>query len=229
MEVAAAAGRWLGSGTLRLADETLQRFLIWCGVDLRLPVQFHVGYGDSDVDLHRCNPLLLTPLLVVAFGMVPGGWIFASANLAFKASKLSHITGLARMFSLQNLTELLKSLLKMAVLLGVAWYLLLDALPQLIALQRSDIRSAIGGALGLLFDTLIGLLAVFVFFALLDIPLQRFLFRKRMRMTKQERREEHKTQEGRPEVKARIRQVQRQLLQRLPQCAGLRPLFRHSR
>ena len=67
-EVAAAAGRWLaaqttGSGPPRIADETLQRFLIWCGVDLGLPVQFHVGYGDSDVDLHRCNPLLLTPLL----------------------------------------------------------------------------------------------------------------------------------------------------------------------
>ncbi len=65
-EVAAAAGRWLAScrtGPPRLAEETLQRFLIWCGVDLRLPVQFHVGYGDSDVDLHRCNPLLLTPLL----------------------------------------------------------------------------------------------------------------------------------------------------------------------
>ena len=69
-EVTAAAGRWLGSseasgpsGSPRVADETLQRFLIWCGVDLRLPVQFHVGYGDSDVDLHRCNPLLLTPLL----------------------------------------------------------------------------------------------------------------------------------------------------------------------
>jgi hypothetical protein len=70
-EVTAAAGRWLaagagrtgGSGAPRLAEETLQRFLIWCGVDLRLPVQFHVGYGDSDIDLHRCNPLLLTPLL----------------------------------------------------------------------------------------------------------------------------------------------------------------------
>jgi uncharacterized protein len=70
-EVTAAAGRWLaagagragGAGAPRLAEETLQRFLIWCGVDLRLPVQFHVGYGDSDVDLHRCNPLLLTPLL----------------------------------------------------------------------------------------------------------------------------------------------------------------------
>ena len=67
-EVAAAAGRWLaaqatGSGPPRIADETLQRFLIWCGVDLGLPVQFHVGYGDSDVDLDRCNPVLLTPLL----------------------------------------------------------------------------------------------------------------------------------------------------------------------
>jgi uncharacterized protein len=69
-EVTAAAGRWLAAsaglpstGPPRLADETVARFLVWCGVDLRLPVQFHVGYGDSDVDLHRCNPLLLTPLL----------------------------------------------------------------------------------------------------------------------------------------------------------------------
>jgi predicted TIM-barrel fold metal-dependent hydrolase len=65
-EVTAAAGRWLAEqegGPYRLAAETLQRFLIWCGVDLGLPIQFHVGYGDSDVDLHRCNPLLLTPLL----------------------------------------------------------------------------------------------------------------------------------------------------------------------
>jgi uncharacterized protein len=64
-EVTTAAGHWLASqaGAPRIADETLQRFLIWCGVDLGLPVQFHVGYGDNDVDLHRCNPLLLTPLL----------------------------------------------------------------------------------------------------------------------------------------------------------------------
>ncbi len=67
-EVATAAEGWLAGRTAesappRLADETLARFLIWCGVDLGLPVQFHVGYGDSDVDLHRCNPLLLTPLL----------------------------------------------------------------------------------------------------------------------------------------------------------------------
>lgn len=66
-EVAEAAGRWLAKvGTddeVRLVDEVLHRFLIWTAIDLRLPVQLHVGYGDSDVDLHRCDPLLLTDLL----------------------------------------------------------------------------------------------------------------------------------------------------------------------
>jgi len=77
-EVAEAAGRWLGSAgghsgagghpgaggqPGRLADPVLHRFLIWCGADLGLPIQFHVGYGDRDVDLRRGNPLLLTDLL----------------------------------------------------------------------------------------------------------------------------------------------------------------------
>jgi hypothetical protein len=74
-EVVAAVSRWIGAtdkagrddgvpGTPpRLADEVLHRFFIWCGADLGLPIQFHVGYGDRDVDLHQCNPLLLTGLL----------------------------------------------------------------------------------------------------------------------------------------------------------------------
>ena len=55
---------------------------------------------------------------------------------------------------------------------------------------------------------------IFVVFSFIDIPLQRYFFLKKMRMTKQERKEEHKNQEGRPEVKARIKQLQRQMLQR---------------
>ncbi|MDQ7802424.1 amidohydrolase family protein [Amycolatopsis sp. A133] len=62
-EVEAAAGRWLAAGGTRLADEVLHRHLVFTGLDLGLPVQFHAGYGDADVDLHRCDPLLLTGLL----------------------------------------------------------------------------------------------------------------------------------------------------------------------
>ena len=63
-EVSRAAGALLAGGARpRIADPVLHRFLVWSGIDLGLPVQFHVGYGDADVDLHRGDPLLLTDLL----------------------------------------------------------------------------------------------------------------------------------------------------------------------
>ncbi|MDV3443103.1 EscU/YscU/HrcU family type III secretion system export apparatus switch protein, partial [Pseudomonas otitidis] len=77
-----------------------------------------------------------------------------------------------------------------------------------------DTLGAITGALRLMGDTALALVAVFVVFAVLDVPLQRFFFLRKQRMTRQERKEEHKQQEGRPEVKGRIRQLQRQMAQR---------------
>ncbi|MGH3097369.1 MAG: amidohydrolase family protein [Streptosporangiales bacterium] len=67
MEVVSAAGHWLrqvarGAGP-RLADPVLLRALVWAGVERGLPLQFHVGYGDPDLDLHRCDPLHLTGFL----------------------------------------------------------------------------------------------------------------------------------------------------------------------
>ncbi|NUT02956.1 MAG: amidohydrolase family protein [Hamadaea sp.] len=66
-EVTAAAGLALATigrgGPARIADETLHRFLVWTAVDLGLPVQFHTGFGDPDLNLHQANPTLLTPLL----------------------------------------------------------------------------------------------------------------------------------------------------------------------
>lgn len=64
-EVVRAAGQWLrtaeGSGSFRVDDPVLLRFLLWSGVDRGLPVQLHTGYGDPDLRLDRCDPLRLTP------------------------------------------------------------------------------------------------------------------------------------------------------------------------
>ena len=65
-EVRAAAGRWLAAGGGRLADETLHRFLAFAALDTGLPLQFHTGLGDRDVDLRTCDPLLLAPWLRAA-------------------------------------------------------------------------------------------------------------------------------------------------------------------
>lgn len=69
-EVTAAAGRWLRTvertGTVRVDDPVLLRHLIWQGIERGLPLQFHIGYGDPDVDLHRSDPLLLRGLIELA-------------------------------------------------------------------------------------------------------------------------------------------------------------------
>ncbi len=63
-EVVDAAARWLRrgeeTGQVRLEEPTLLRHVLWAGVDRRLPIQLHVGYGDADLELQRCNPLHLT-------------------------------------------------------------------------------------------------------------------------------------------------------------------------
>ena len=70
-EVSRAAGRFLASGQ-RLSDEALHRFLVREALDAGLPVQFHVGYGDNDLAMHRADPSLLTDLLrATADGGVP--------------------------------------------------------------------------------------------------------------------------------------------------------------
>lgn len=159
-------------------------------------------------------PLLITSLLVVVLSLVPGGWVFSAKNFSPKLSKLNPITGIGRIFSAQNWAELLKSILKIIVLVGTAAALLLATFPQFMELQRGDVYTAITGAMTLVFYVSIMMVLVFVLFSFIDIPLQKFFFTKKMRMTKQEVKEEHKNQEGRPEVKARIKQLQRHFSQR---------------
>ena len=68
-EVEAAAGRWLAEieqiGTVRLTDPVIERHLIWTGADIArergFPIQFHIGIGDPDIELHRVDPSHLTP------------------------------------------------------------------------------------------------------------------------------------------------------------------------
>lgn len=68
-EVSAAAGRWFAdverTGRARLEDPVLLRHLVWCAVERALPIQFHVGYGDPELNLARCDPLHLTDFLKV--------------------------------------------------------------------------------------------------------------------------------------------------------------------
>ncbi|MFF9622396.1 amidohydrolase family protein [Streptomyces griseosporeus] len=69
--VTAAARHWLTAGGGRLADPVLQRHLLWTAVDLGLPLQLHVGFGDSDIRMHRVDPTHLTDWLHLTAGTIP--------------------------------------------------------------------------------------------------------------------------------------------------------------
>ncbi|MEX5748169.1 flagellar type III secretion system protein FlhB [Massilia sp. X63] len=159
-------------------------------------------------------PLLAVPAAIVAAGVIPGGWVASGKNMAPKFSRLSPITNLGNLFSQKHWIGFATSAAKAVVLGLVLWHVMSSGMKSYVELQRMPLSDALVGGTSLMLDGLGAMVAVFVVFALVDVPVQAFLFTKNQRMSKQEIKEEHKSNEGRPEVKQRIRQLQNQLAQR---------------
>lgn len=159
-------------------------------------------------------PLLAVPFAIIAAGAIPGGFIVSGKNLQPKFSRFSPITNLGNLFSQKHWVGFLTSLAK-AVMLGVVlWMVSRASMKAYVELQRMPLVDALTTGAGLAFDALMALVAVFVVFAVIDVPVQHYLFMRNQRMSKQDIKDEHKSNEGRPEVKQRIRQLQQQLARR---------------
>jgi flagellar biosynthetic protein FlhB len=150
-------------------------------------------------------------LLVLLASVLLGGWNFSPQALAPNFSRLSPVAGLQRLFGLHGLTELGKALLKCALVGGVCASVVWHVLPAALALGHMQPRAAIGRGAGLLAWSFVWLCGSLALVAAVDVPLQLFQFKRKMRMTRQELRDEAKETDGRPEVKQRIRQMQQAL------------------
>ncbi|MBD8632815.1 flagellar type III secretion system protein FlhB [Oxalobacteraceae sp. CFBP 8755] len=164
--------------------------------------------------VHMVLPLLAVPLAIVIAGAIPGGIVASGKNLAPKFSRLNPLTNLGNLFKQKHWVGFLTSAAKAIVLGIVLWHVSDGSIKGYIELQRMPLDDAIGAGGTLVFDALMALVAVFILFALIDVPVQSFLFMRNQRMSKQDIKEEHKSSEGRPEIKQRIRQLQNQLAQR---------------
>lgn len=138
------------------------------------------------------------------------GW--RNAAMAFKGSRIDPLAGIKRIFGMQGLAELGKAIAKVILLGAIGWWLLARQWDHAPGLARTDIKSAIGiigwdFALAFLWLSVgLGLIAV------IDVPSQYLLRISRMRMTKQEVRDEHKQSEGSPETKMAQRRRQHEVL-----------------
>lgn len=156
---------------------------------------------------------LLFIVVAMASNVLQIGWMLSAEALAFKIEKLNPISGLKRIVSIDRLYELAKALIRLGVVVAILLWMIQPALPKVFALL--DAGTVEIGAFGgrLVEQTMWVILAVFSAFAAIDFFWQRFQHEKRLRMTKQEVRDESKQREGDPKVKSRIRQIQREAAQ----------------
>ena len=159
-------------------------------------------------------PLLGVPLAVMAASLVPGGWVVSTANMAPRLDRFSPLANLGKLASAKHWTSVAASIGKAALLGIVLAHVVRSGTGAWVDLQRLPLADAMLIGAGQMFDGLMALVAVFLLFALIDVPLQAFLFARGQRMSKQEVKEEYKSTEGKPEVRARIRQLQNQMARR---------------
>jgi flagellar biosynthetic protein FlhB len=159
-------------------------------------------------------PLAGVPLAIVAASMIPGGWVVSTGNLMPKFDRFSPVKNLGQLASGKHWTTFGVSLVKAAMLATVLVHVVRSAVSAWVDLQRMPLNDALLHGAGLMFDGLMTLVAVFLLFALIDVPLQAFLYARSQRMSKQEVKEEYKSTEGKPEIRARIRQLQHQMARR---------------
>ncbi len=167
------------------------------------------------ISFMTAGPLMLVVLLVgVAGNVLQFGFLFTTEKLAPKFEKISPIEGVKRMFSLQMLANTLKSVLKVVLVGWVAYHEVVKNLPQLAPLMDAEVRVIAAFIFKVSFWIVLKSAVVVVILALADYAFQRWDYRKKMRMTKQELKDEAKQTEGDPHVKGRIRSIQMELARR---------------
>lgn len=159
-------------------------------------------------------PLAAVPAAVLLASVVPGGFTMTGSQLMPKLSRLSPLAYVKRLASGKHWTGVATSVGKAAVLGLVVYQLTRSGSDAYVRLQGLPLGEAMLGGANLLMDSVMAMCAVFVIFALVDVPVQKFFFMREQRMSKQDIKEEHKSQEGRPEVRQRVRQLQRAMSQR---------------
>ena len=170
---------------------------------------------SGKVALIAVQPVLVTLLIAALVGPIAlGGWLFAAGSLAPKFSRMNPAAGIKRMFSAKALVELLKALAKFFIILIVALLVLQSDIDDLLRIAHEPLELAVIHSVQVVAWSALWMACGLILIAAVDVPVQLWESHQKLLMTKQEVRDEHKDQEGRPEVKQRIRQVQREMSQR---------------
>ena len=166
-----------------------------------------IGNLAAQVGSFMVFPIIILVIAAFAGAMVQHQPMISFEKIKPKLNKISPLGGLKNKFSMQNLVEFLKSVFKLilvAVIVIIIVWPEKEVLENMMTLEPSRVTEVI---LTLVVRVLIGVVTVMGVIAILDFLFQKFQFIKKMKMTKQEVKDEHKQSDGDPQVKARLRQI----------------------
>jgi len=159
--------------------------------------------------------LLPIMLIILIAGIIANvsqiGFLFTVKPIMPNFEKINPIKGLKRLFSVKTFVEGLKTVFKVSIAFGVGYYLFLGFLSEIPKLALMSVFEQIKWFSQKSTVLIFSMLGVFFVFALIDFVYQKYTYKKSLRMSKQEIKDEFKQTEGNPEIKAKIRQIQREM------------------
>jgi flagellar biosynthetic protein FlhB len=213
----AGAGLWMmGGGVINKLSSVLERGLSLDREQIYNPnVLVERILADVVGVLLACLPLAgAVMLMMLASPMLIGGWNFSAKAFTPNFGKLNPMRGLGNMVSTNALVELLKAVAKTLLVGAVAWFVVMSQKDAVIGLVTEPFGTAaphLGSLLAKAFLTMVGALGAI---AILDGPYQMWHHADKLKMTRQEVIQESKESDGNPQIKGKIRQMQREMAQR---------------
>jgi len=164
----------------------------------------------AGIEVMTVSLLVAVPVMLVAIlaQTAMGGLGWSSKGYAFKPEKLDPMKGLARMVSMTAVVELTKALAKVGMLLSVTFWIVLEAMPQILILGHMPPGDAAAVAAELVFRLFAGLTLALGLIGVADLAWQSHTMQKSLRMTFDEVKRENREDNGSPEVKGRLRRMQ---------------------
>ena len=178
----------------------------------------HMMVQTGTAVLHALQALmpLLAMMLVAALvaPMMLGGWLLSAKSLAPNFSKLNPVAGIGRMLSSESLAELVKTIVKSLLVGGVAWWVISGNVALIMALMSEPVHAALPHTLRLVAGSCALIIGSLLLVAAIDVPYQLWSHARKLRMSREDLRQEEKENDGDPQVKAQIRRQQQQMAKR---------------
>lgn len=181
--------------------------------DLTKTLDLLIGMAVASIWLMVPFLILMAAVAVIGSSLL-GGFNFSTQAMAPKFEKLNPLAGLKRMVSMMALMELLKALAKFILVLVVAVVFMYLVFGELLSLGMEAEKQALAHSAKIIIEAFIVVSLALIIVAIIDVPFQIYEHQNKLKMTKQEVKEEFKQQEGNPEVKARIRRIQMEMSQK---------------